>query len=63
MSRNFALDQITGPHSDFVVIVNIKDHAAIDAYKAHPLYAKSICRVRSVRKIRVAAELMTKEPL
>ncbi|MDE0967961.1 MAG: Dabb family protein [Octadecabacter sp.] len=62
VSRNLALDEIPGPHPDFVVIADIKDQAALTAYKAHPLYTESIRRVRPLRKIRAAADLMIKDP-
>jgi hypothetical protein len=62
VSRNLALDEIPGPHPDFVVMADIKDTAALAAYKAHPLYAESIRRVRPLRDIRVAADLMIEDP-
>lgn len=55
--RNLNLDEIPGPHPDFVVMADIKDEAELAAYKAHPLYADSIRRVRPLRDIRVAADL------
>ena len=55
--RNLNLDEIPGPHPDFVVMADIKDEAELAAYKAHPLYAESIRRVRPLRDIRVAADL------
>ncbi|PVA06987.1 Dabb family protein [Thalassorhabdomicrobium marinisediminis] len=55
--RNLGLDEIPGPHPDFVVIADLEDEAALAAYKAHPLYAESIRRVRPLRDIRVAADL------
>ena len=41
-------------------MADIKDETALAAYKAHPLYAESIRRVRPLRDIRVAADLMIK---
>lgn len=58
VSRNLKLDEIPGPHPDFVVIADLKDEAALAAYKAHPLYAESIRRVRPLRDIRVAADVL-----
>ncbi|MBU2992895.1 Dabb family protein [Octadecabacter sp. 1_MG-2023] len=55
--RNLNLDEIPGPHPDFVVMADIKDEEALAAYKAHPLYAESIRLVRPLRDIRVAADL------
>ncbi|MEL6958952.1 MAG: Dabb family protein [Pseudomonadota bacterium] len=57
VSRNLKLDEIPGPHPDFVVIAEIESEAELAAYKAHPLYAESIRRVRPLRDIRVAADL------
>ena len=62
VSRNLNLDEIPGPHPDFVVMAEIKDEAALAAYKAHPLYAESIRRVRPLRDIRVAADLRIDDP-
>jgi hypothetical protein len=61
VSRNLALDEIPGPHPDFVVMADIKDETALAAYKAHPLYAESIRRVRPLRDIRVAADLLIED--
>ncbi|SLN20402.1 Dabb family protein [Pseudooctadecabacter jejudonensis] len=55
--RNLKLDEIPGPHPDFIVMADIKDENALAAYKAHPLYAESIRRVRPLRDIRVAADI------
>lgn len=54
--RNLKLDEIPGPHPDFIVLADIKNEAELAAYKAHPLYAESIRRVRPLRDIRVAAD-------
>ncbi|MFT7369447.1 MAG: hypothetical protein ACI9RO_000019 [Alteromonas macleodii] len=62
VTRNLALDEIPGPHPDFVVIAEFKDEVELAAYKDHPLYAESIRRVRPLREIRVAADLMIKDP-
>ncbi|SMX37817.1 Dabb family protein [Octadecabacter ascidiaceicola] len=62
VSRNLNLDEIPGPHPDFVVTAEIKDETALAAYKAHPLYAESIRRVRPLRDIRVAADLLIEDP-
>lgn len=56
--RNLHLDEIPGPHPDFIVMADIKDETELAAYKAHPLYAESIRRVRPLRDIRVAADIV-----
>ncbi|MCF6445203.1 Dabb family protein [Nereida sp. MMG025] len=56
--RNLKLDEIPGPHPDFIVMADIADETELAAYKAHPLYAESIRRVRPLRDIRVAADIV-----
>ena len=56
--RNLRRDAIPGPHPDFVVMADLKDEAALEAYKAHPLYAESIRRVRPLRDTRAAADVL-----
>ena len=41
---------------DVVVYGEFTDEAALAAYKAHPLYQKSIERVRPLREMRLAAD-------
>jgi len=55
--RNLHLDEIPGLKPDFIVMADLKDEAALAAYKAHPLYAESIRRVRPLRDARTAADL------
>jgi len=47
---------------DFVVYGEFDDEAALAAYKAHPIYQKSIDIVRPLRELRVAADYLTGEP-
>ena len=42
---------------DIVVYGEFADTAALAAYKAHPLYQKSIDLVRPLRELRVAADI------
>lgn len=42
---------------DVVVYAEFKDMDALEAYKAHPLYQKSIDIVRPLRDLRVAADI------
>lgn len=55
--RNLNLDEISGPQPDFIVMADLKDEDALAAYKAHPLYAESIRRVRPLRDVRMAADM------
>ena len=55
--RNLNLDEIPGPHPDFIVMADIENETELAAYKSHPLYAESIRLVRPLRDIRVAADL------
>lgn len=41
---------------DIVVYGEFADHSALTAYKAHPLYADAIKRVRPLRELRLAAD-------
>ena len=56
--RNVRTDQLSG-EVDVVVYGEFADQAALDAYKAHPLYEKSISIVRPLRELRIAADIET----
>lgn len=56
IGRNFRTDQISKDAPDFVVYSEFVDEAQLAAFKAHPLYAKSIEVVRPLRDMRVAAD-------
>jgi hypothetical protein len=55
------LDEIPGPHPEFVVMADIENEDELAASKAHPLYAESIRLVRPLRDIRVAADLLVND--
>ncbi len=55
---NVRADQLSG-EVDVVVYGEFADQAALDAYKAHPLYEKSISIVRPLRELRIAADIET----
>ena len=57
VSRNLRADQLSG-EVDVVVYAEFPDQAALDAYKAHPLYQQSIALVRPLREMRVAADIL-----
>ena len=52
--RNLKIDQI-GNDVDVIVYGEFKDSEAMQAYKSHATYQKSIERVRPLRDMRVAA--------
>lgn len=55
IGRNLKTDQLNSD-VDFVVYGEFADEAALAAYKAHPLYQRSIDIVRPLREIRMAAD-------
>lgn len=58
---NLAVDAISQP-IDFVVYGEFADAAELAAYKAHPLYQRSIDLVRPLRDLRVAADFEAPDP-
>jgi len=56
--RNSKVDQI-GNDVDVVVYGEFADEAALAAYKAHPTYAEATKRVRPLRELRLAADIMS----
>jgi len=52
--RNLKIDQI-GNDVDIIVYGEFKNNAAMQTYKSHPTYQKSINTVRPLRDMRVAA--------
>ncbi|MEC7299251.1 MAG: Dabb family protein [Pseudomonadota bacterium] len=57
-----ALNRKSDPASkevDVVVYGEFADDAALAAYKAHEIYAESICRVKPIREMRFAADYDT----
>lgn len=54
--RNLGRDAL-GNEVDIVVYGEFADQAALDAYKADPLYAESIALVRPLRELRMAADI------
>ena len=55
IGRNLNRDTISEP-VDFVVYAEFDDEAALAAYKADPLYQRSIDVVRPLRELRIAAD-------
>lgn len=59
IGRNFQSDAISPGGPDFIVYGEFEDEAQLAAYKAHPLYQKSINIVRPLRDMRVAADFLS----
>jgi hypothetical protein len=57
VSRNSKVD-LYGNDVDVVVYAEFADRAAFDAYKAHPNYAEATSRVRPLRDMRYAADVV-----
>jgi hypothetical protein len=55
IGENVKTDQL-GTDVDLVVYGEFEDAAALAAYKAHPLYQRSIEIVRPLRELRMAAD-------
>jgi hypothetical protein len=56
IGRNFGNDHVSPDGPDFIVYGEFEDEAQLSAYKAHPLYKKSIEAVRPLRDMRIAAD-------
>lgn len=56
VGRNLQSDTISKERVDLVVYAEFGDEAALAAYKAHPIYAACIARVRPLRELRIAAD-------
>ncbi|MGZ9810294.1 Dabb family protein [Pseudoroseicyclus sp. H15] len=55
VTENASLDALSS-EVDVIVYAEFKDRAALEQYKAHPLYQKSIDIVRPLRDMRVASD-------
>jgi hypothetical protein len=56
---NRRVDQLSG-EVDVVVYAEFRDEAALEAYKAHPVYQETIAKVRPLREMRIAADFVSK---
>jgi len=56
VKRNIRRDQLSG-EVDIVVYGEFEDAAALEAYKADPIYAEAIRVVRPLRDLRIAADV------
>jgi hypothetical protein len=59
IGRNLGKDRVSPDGPDFIVYGEFKDEAQLAAYKAHPLYQKSIDMVRPLRDMRIAADFLS----
>jgi quinol monooxygenase YgiN len=55
VARNSRRDGLSA-EIDLVVYAEFPDYAALDRYKAHPLYADCIAAVRPKRELRIAVD-------
>ena len=55
--RNLHADRLTGAEVDFVVYAEFDSQHDLDAYKAHPIYARAIELVKPLRDMRIAADI------
>lgn len=56
ISRNLQADALTGDTIDVIVYAEFSDEDQLAAYKADPVYQKSIDKVRPLRELRMAAD-------
>ena len=59
VGENLKLDSL-GNEIDFVVYGEFADEAALEAFKAHPVYEASIAMVRPIRDLRIAADIVAR---
>ena len=57
VGRNLHADRLTGAEVDFVVYAEFDSQDDLDAYKAHPAYARAIELVKPLRDMRIAADI------
>lgn len=59
VGENLKLDSLDN-EIDFVVYGEFADEAALEAFKAHPVYEASIAAVRPIRDKRIAADIVAR---
>ena len=59
VGENLKLDSLDN-EIDFVVYGEFADEAALEAFKAHPVYEASIAMVRPIRDLRIAADIVAR---
>ena len=59
IGRNLRADTISPDAPDFVVYGEFDGQEQLDAYKNHPVYARSISIVRPLRDMRIAADFLS----
>ena len=60
VGHNLHADRLTGEEVDFVVYAEFTDEAALEAYKAHPIYQRAIDIVKPLREMRIAADIVAR---
>ena len=58
VGENLHADTLTGAEVDLVVYAEFETEADLAAYKAHPVYEEAIRRVRPLREMRIAADVV-----
>ncbi|WP_173931779.1 Dabb family protein [Chelativorans sp. Marseille-P2723] len=58
VALNRRVDKLSG-EVDVVVYGEFRDEAALEAYKAHPIYEETIAKVRPLREMRIAADFLS----
>lgn len=62
VTQNIRHDTIAGPHVDLVVYGEFDDLAALEAFKADPIYDRCTANVRPLRDLRIAADVEAAAP-
>jgi hypothetical protein len=60
VQENMQADRLSG-EVDVVVYGEFADEAALEAYKAHPVYQQAISIVRPLREMRIAADIRAED--
>ena len=59
VQKDINADALSSGQVDFIVYGEFEDLEQLDAYKAHPLYQKSIDIVRPLRDVRIAGDFLS----
>ncbi len=59
VQKDLRADELSNGLVDFIVYGEFEDLKQLEAYKAHPLYQKSIDIVRPLRDVRIAGDFLS----